>query len=124
VTTPVVSRRDTNHLTAASCETLRALLLDELDVQTAIVAAQLYNIEELDGHTDTESTHARQIAERAHGRALEATVEIEHALARLAADDYGTCEACGRSIPFERLEAIPSARNCMACPPPRSLNPG
>jgi len=36
--------------------------------------------------------------------------EIEDALRRLDEGTYGVCEACGRPIPDERLEALPTAR--------------
>ncbi len=36
--------------------------------------------------------------------------EIEDALRRLDDGTYGVCEACGRPIPDERLEALPTAR--------------
>jgi RNA polymerase-binding transcription factor DksA len=39
--------------------------------------------------------------------------DIEHAEARLAKGDYGTCEACGRPIDPERLTARPAARFCI-----------
>ena len=39
--------------------------------------------------------------------------EIEHALARLDDGSYGTCEACGKPIGDERLEAVPTARYCV-----------
>ena len=42
-------------------------------------------------------------------------VEVEAALARLEAGEYGVCERCGRSIPEARLEARPTARTCVAC---------
>ncbi len=39
--------------------------------------------------------------------------DVEHAIARLEAGDYGTCEVCGQPIPEERLEAMPAARLCL-----------
>jgi DnaK suppressor protein len=39
--------------------------------------------------------------------------DIEHAVARLGNDSYGTCEACGRPIDPARLEARPAARFCI-----------
>ena len=39
--------------------------------------------------------------------------DIEHATARLANGEYGTCEACGRTITKARLEARPAARFCV-----------
>ena len=41
--------------------------------------------------------------------------EIDAALARLDAGDYGTCERCGRPISAGRLEARPTARTCIDC---------
>ena len=40
--------------------------------------------------------------------------DIEHALERLEEGTYGTCEACGKPIGDERLEAVPAARFCLA----------
>jgi RNA polymerase-binding transcription factor len=39
--------------------------------------------------------------------------EIEGALRRLDEGTYGTCDACGRPIPEERLEAVPWAKLCI-----------
>jgi RNA polymerase-binding protein DksA len=39
--------------------------------------------------------------------------DIEHALHRLDEGTYGICEACGKPIPDERLEAMPAARFCL-----------
>jgi DnaK suppressor protein len=41
--------------------------------------------------------------------------EIDAALARLEAGQYGTCEVCHEPIPGGRLEARPSARTCVGC---------
>lgn len=41
--------------------------------------------------------------------------EIDHALTKLAAGTYGTCERCGQAIPKPRLKAIPHARLCISC---------
>lgn len=39
--------------------------------------------------------------------------DIEHALQRLDDGTYGTCEACGKPIGDERLEAMPATRYCL-----------
>lgn len=39
--------------------------------------------------------------------------DVEHAIRRLDAGDYGTCEVCGKPIPDERLEVMPAARLCL-----------
>ncbi len=38
--------------------------------------------------------------------------EIDEALLRIQRGEYGRCEACGREIEIERLEAMPTARLC------------
>jgi DnaK suppressor protein len=40
--------------------------------------------------------------------------DVEHALRRLDDGGYGTCEACGKPIGDDRLEAQPAARFCLA----------
>ena len=39
--------------------------------------------------------------------------DVEHALRRIDDGTYGTCEACGRPVGDERLEALPAARFCL-----------
>jgi DnaK suppressor protein len=39
--------------------------------------------------------------------------EIDQAFERLEAGRYGTCQACGKKIPDERLDAMPAARFCV-----------
>ena len=41
--------------------------------------------------------------------------EVDRALDRLEAGDYGRCEVCGSAIPAERLAIRPFARTCVAC---------
>jgi RNA polymerase-binding transcription factor DksA len=40
---------------------------------------------------------------------------VQHALARLDAGTYETCEGCGEEIPPERLAAVPDTPLCVAC---------
>ena len=40
---------------------------------------------------------------------------VEHALANISEGTYGECEQCGKPINERRLEAVPWARNCVAC---------
>ncbi len=41
--------------------------------------------------------------------------ELDQALARLAAGQYGSCERCGSPIAPARLAARPAARTCITC---------
>lgn len=40
---------------------------------------------------------------------------VHEALERIVSGTFGTCEACGRTIPRARLEVVPHARHCVAC---------
>ena len=40
--------------------------------------------------------------------------KVEHALARIEAGSYGRCEACGKAIEGERLDALPYTTLCLA----------
>jgi DnaK suppressor protein len=58
--------------------------------------------------------------EREHELALthnarELLAQTEHALARIEAGTYGTCESCGEPIGKERLQAFPRAVLCVSC---------
>jgi len=46
------------------------------------------------------------------GKILQA---IGEALERINAEEFGTCELCGKTIPKNRLEALPYARYCIEC---------
>jgi RNA polymerase-binding transcription factor DksA len=41
--------------------------------------------------------------------------EVEAALSRIDAGQYGYCERCGRALGHQRLRAVPAARYCIEC---------
>ena len=48
-------------------------------------------------------------------RQVEAIREIDDALSRISAHEFGRCVECGAGISFARLQAFPTARRCAAC---------
>jgi DnaK suppressor protein len=68
-----------------------------------------------DNHlADTASeTFERELDEGLEEDATRQLRQVDAALGRIAAGNYGTCEACGRPIGQERLEAIPWATLCI-----------
>ena len=46
---------------------------------------------------------------------LELAATVRSALERMDAGRYGRCGSCDTTMPFERLEAVPYARDCVAC---------
>ena len=60
----------------------------------------------------------REISEIRNGLDDEATAElnqVNEALARLEAGEYGLCESCGGPIGEARLESLPYATLCIDC---------
>ena len=45
----------------------------------------------------------------------ESLFQTEHALRRISAGSYGSCEACGEPIGKARLQAFPRATFCVSC---------
>ena len=60
-------------------------------------------------------TAERGEAETLAGQLRDQLNEVEAAIGRLADGTYGRCEGCGRPISPARLEAMPTARLCIAC---------
>jgi RNA polymerase-binding protein DksA len=58
-------------------------------------------------------TYERELDEGLEEDAREQLRQIEHALERIESGQYGMCEVCGKEIPVERLEAMPSATLCI-----------
>ena len=117
MTAPMRAKRaNAAHLSPDSLAQLRALLLRERDSQTEQGAEHRETTDELTGHTDVDSRLEREIAQGCAALTDAAILDIQDALDRLDRGTYGLCESCGEPIPFERLEAIPHARLCVACP--------
>jgi RNA polymerase-binding transcription factor DksA len=95
---------------------LRALVVDQLHASAEQAAAHERTARELADHTDPDSVIERELAESCAVRARAALADAELALRRFHVGTYGICEVCRAPIPFERLEAIPHARRCVACP--------
>jgi DnaK suppressor protein len=112
----LVSRPHASGLCEDSLLRLRALLVAELRAHIRRAAEHEATASQLQGQLDVDSMLERELAEAAAARAREAICDIEGAVERVAAGTYGLCEACGAAIPLERLEAIPQARLCVACP--------
>lgn len=58
-------------------------------------------------------TYMRELDTGLEENAEHLLAEIEGALRRIDEGSYGTCEACGRPIAEERLEAVPWATLCI-----------
>jgi len=103
-------------------EQYRKLLLDRREELAQSVRSHAASVPEtsLGGATGDSGDHASQdymtelfgvLMEKQAGT-LE---EVEHALAKIDAGDYGQCERCNDKIAAKRLKAIPWAKLCRQC---------
>ena len=101
-------------LTKTQLETLRRRLEDERRRIRRVLEAP-----EALAPSDEERSEFEESAQRAAERAEQITVsererallvEVDHALAKLGAGTYGLGETSGEPIPYQRLIAIPWAR--------------
>src|SRR5262245_6816251 len=91
----------------ARLERLRMDLRARLARESAVPREAEKFVEALDAAEQTrEEDDAISMAN--HNRAV--LGEVEHALHKMTAGDYGVSEASGEPIPFERLLAVPWAR--------------
>ncbi len=58
-------------------------------------------------------TYMRELDDGLGENAEHLLAEIDAAFGRLDAGSYGTCTACGKRIPDERLQAVPWASLCL-----------
>lgn len=91
--------------------------IENHDIGTASLTEQTGEL--LSGSNDNHladtatETYERELDEGLEEDAREQLRQIETALARIESGEYGTCEVCGKEIPVERLEAMPSATLCI-----------
>lgn len=111
-------------LTATQVDTLRHLL----DEREKLLQGEVRAVGDADiegtGPLDTEVEDAAEVGQvrfqagMAHvdkQRDKEELMAIAAARERMADGSYGGCTDCGRVIPFERLQAQPTAARCIPC---------
>ncbi|MGW9113727.1 TraR/DksA family transcriptional regulator [Microbacterium sp. NPDC055683] len=96
----------------------------EIDARIIARDRELAELAEARGTADGDDEHDPEGATLAdewsrltglRAAALRDRTRLEAAVARVAAGTYGRCEGCGRTIPEERMDAVPTAVRCVAC---------
>jgi DnaK suppressor protein len=108
---------DTFEATSTDPEEVREVL----DAQREQLAEQLHDlgVDGESGIVDENFADTAQVsAEQGEAQSLAAQLrdqldDVEHALSRLDAGTYGTCEVCGEPIGDARLEVMPATRFCI-----------
>jgi DnaK suppressor protein len=105
----------TEELARARAETLAQIDALTREFDAMVAASESSNADdEHDPEGATIAFERQQIAallDSAHQR----LADVDAALVRAAAGDYGRCADCGQEIAPERLAARPQARTCIAC---------
>jgi DnaK suppressor protein len=84
----------------------------EQDESTAETSGELSSFDQHPGDSGTETFEMEKnvsLLEQVEDELL----EVEAAFQRLERGTYGSCQACGRPIGEERLEALPATRYCI-----------
>ena len=105
----------TDDLERTRSETLAQIDALTREFEEVVAASKSSNADdEHDPEGATIAFERQQVAallEQARGR----LADVDAALARAAAGEYGRCADCGRDIAPERLAARPQARTCIDC---------
>ena len=102
-------------------ENVRARLEARLAELTKRDAALTKHLRGEDGRNDQDFsdrvafTEMDEVLEKLDDSARAEIGDIQVALRRIDADEYGACETCGEAIPEKRLEILPHARHCVNC---------
>jgi DnaK suppressor protein len=68
-----------------------------------------------DWFSSKESNPSKEINEIALEKARQRIIILKDVLSRVDNPEYGICVICNKSIPFERLQAVPTATRCILC---------
>jgi DnaK suppressor protein len=88
-------------------------LMEEVDRTVGHMKEDATNFSDPADRATQEEEFALEL--RARDRERKLIRKIEKTIARLDADDYGYCDACGIEIGLQRLEVRPTAELCIDC---------
>lgn len=110
--------------TAAEIAGVRDDLVAQLGQLREDYRATMVAIDELQSQSDTAGEDIADAGSRTFEREHEMSLannrrdlidQLDHALARIDAGEYGQCESCGQAIAKARLQAFPGATLCVTC---------
>jgi len=91
----------------------KADLMQEVDRTVHHMQDEAANFPDPNDRASQETEFALELRSRDRGRKL--VKKIDESIAMLKIDDYGYCEVCGVEIGVRRLEARPTANQCIDC---------
>ncbi|HSI66093.1 MAG TPA: TraR/DksA C4-type zinc finger protein [Planococcus sp. (in: firmicutes)] len=106
-------------MTEEQLKELKNQLTDQLNsLEDRVSHTEEFESTELSNYDNHPADNATDLFDQERGMALNQFKqgeldEVKAALAAIKDGSYGTCSVCGREIPFERLEALPTALTCI-----------
>jgi len=91
----------------------KADLMQEVDRTVHHMQDEAANFPDPNDRASQETEFALELRSRDRGRKL--VKKIDESIAMLKSEDYGYCEVCGVEIGVRRLEARPTANQCIDC---------
>ncbi|HED19798.1 MAG TPA: RNA polymerase-binding protein DksA [Gammaproteobacteria bacterium] len=88
-------------------------LMEEVDRTVHHMQDEAANFPDPNDRATQESDFSMEL--RARDRERKLIKKIDESLLTLDSDDYGYCESCGVEIGIRRLEARPTATQCIDC---------
>ena len=118
--TPYVPAKDEEYMSDAQLEHFKAILLDwknqligEADRTKTYIQDESSAMQDINDRATQEEEFA--LALRTRDRERKLIRKIDKSIAEIENDDYGFCETCGVEIGLRRLEARPTATQCIDC---------
>ncbi|TAM86807.1 MAG: molecular chaperone DnaK [Jatrophihabitans sp.] len=84
------------------------------DLRARLVQQRRFRLDQLAG-LEAGAERNDEIAQSLTAAARAALHDVTEALQRMDEGSYGSCAACGRALPLERLELLPQVSRCAAC---------
>ena len=118
--TPYVPAKDEEYMSEAQLEHFKAILMDwkeeligEADRTMTYIQDESSAMPDINDRATQEEEFALTLRTRDRERKL--IRKIDKSIAEIDGDDYGFCETCGVEIGLRRLEARPTATQCIDC---------
>jgi len=118
--TPYVPAKDEEYMSDAQLEHFKAILLDwknqligEADRTKTYIQDESSAMPDINDRATQEEEFA--LALRTRDRERKLIRKIDKSMAEIENEDYGFCETCGVEIGLRRLEARPTATQCIDC---------
>lgn len=117
---PYKPKKKEAYMSPAQLEHFRAILnawrdelTEELERMRARMQDEVINCPDPNDRASQESEMALELRTRDRERKL--IIRIDKTLEQIDEGDYGYCEECGADIGLRRLEARPTAKQCIDC---------